>query len=466
MVPVDLRIPADHKGIVISGPNTGGKTVALKTLGLLSLMAQAGLLIPARAGSKVAVFLSVFADIGDEQSIETSLSTFSAHIANLSEIVRSLVEPALVILDEPGAGTDPAEGAALAIGLINHLAARQCVVAVATHSTAVKLNAYSRSDFEVAAVDFDPERLVPLYRLKPHTIGQSYGLVVARRLGLPEEIIKSAQAAMGESTLELETAIERLEQQRAILEGELARARERSAELAERLRQAAAAEEHARERIERERKRLRDEVTAVMTDFRREGDELLKEIRSGAKTRRDLGQFQARIAERLEQAAPIPTDEQSDFDTMPLKVGDQVELGGIRGELVVMEPGKAVVSRGGLRIEVSPERLRRAKAASIASDARERRATPSVTVSSGATEREEVNLIGMRTTEALRKLEEFLDQAYLTNRKEVRIIHGIGSGALRKAVLEYLATSPYSSNYHEAEPHHGGAGATVVQLNL
>ncbi len=466
VVPVDLRIPADHKGIVISGPNTGGKTVALKTLGLLSLMAQAGLLIPARAGSKVAVFRSVFADIGDEQSIETSLSTFSAHIANLSEIVRSLVEPALVILDEPGAGTDPAEGAALAIGLINHLAARQCVVAVATHSTAVKLNAYSRSDFEVAAVDFDPERLVPLYRLKPHTIGQSYGLVVARRLGLPEEIIKSAQAAMGESTLELETAIERLEQQRAILEGELARARERSAELAERLRQAAAAEEHARERIDRERKRLRDEVTAVMTDFRREGDELLKEIRSGAKTRRDLGQFQARIAERLEQAAPIPTDEQSDFDTMPLKVGDQVELGGIRGELVVMEPGKAVVSRGGLRIEVSPERLRRAKAAAIASDARERRATPSVTVSSGATEREEVNLIGMRTTEALRKLEEFLDQAYLTNRKEVRIIHGIGSGALRKAVLEYLATSPYSSNYHEAEPHHGGAGATVVQLNL
>jgi DNA mismatch repair protein MutS2 len=147
-------------------------------------------------------------------------------------------------------------------------------------------------------------------------------------------------------------------------------------------------------------------------------------------------------------------------------VGDQVELGGIRGELVVMEPGKAVVSRGGLRIEVSPERLRRAKAESVAADARERRAIPSVTVSSGASEREELNLIGMRTTEALRKLEEFLDQAYLTNRKEVRIIHGIGSGALRKAVLDYLKTSPYSSEYHEAEPHHGGAGATIVQLNL
>ena len=176
---------------MISGPNTGGKTVALKTIGLLALMAQAGLLIPARAGQHAStVFRSMFADIGDEQSIEASLSSFSAHIANLSEIVGSLVEPALVILDEPGAGTDPAEGAALAIGLMNHLGARRCLVAIATHSTAVKLHAYSRAGFEAAAVDFDPEHLAPLYRLKPHTIGQSYGLAVARRLGLPEEIIK------------------------------------------------------------------------------------------------------------------------------------------------------------------------------------------------------------------------------------------------------------------------------------
>jgi len=312
----------------------------------------------------------------------------------------------------------------------------------------------------------DRERLTPLYRLKPHTIGQSYGLVVARRLGLPEEIIQGAQAAMGESTVELETAIARLEQQRASLEQETIRARERSAELAERQRDAVAAEERARERFERERGRLRDEMTGLMSDFRRQGDELLKEIRSGTKSRRELSQFQSSMVERLEHAAPVSREEEPDSDQAPLKVGDQVELGGIRGELVVMEPGKAVVSRGGLRIEVSPERLRRAKAESVAADARERRAIPSVTVSSEASEREEVNLIGMRTTEALHKLEAFLDQAYLTNRKEVRIIHGIGSGALRKAVLEYLATSPYSSTYHEAEPHHGGAGATVVQLNL
>lgn len=462
VVAIDVRIGAERKGIVITGPNTGGKTVALKTIGLLSLMAQTGLLIPARTGSKVMVFRSVFADIGDEQSIETSLSTFSAHIANLSEILRSLAEPALVILDEPGAGTDPAEGAALAIGLMNHLAERRCLVAVATHSTAVKLNAYSRADFEVAAVDFDPEHLTPLYRLKPHTIGQSYGLAVARRLGLPAEIISAAEGAMGEGTLELERAIERLEAERAALATETARAREREAELAARASEAEAAVQRARERAERERNRLRDDVRDLIADLRREGDDLLREIRSGAKSRRDLSGFITRAAERLEQAAPGEVAEEQNGDQQ-LKVGDQVELGGIRGELIVLEPGRAVVGRGGLRIEVSPERLRHAKPEPSAM--REHKRTPAVTVTSGASERDELNLIGMRTTDALRKLEEFLDQAYLTNQREVRVIHGIGSGALRKAVLEYLGTSPYCSSYHEADPHQGGAGATIVELN-
>ncbi len=236
--------------------------------------------------------------------------------------------------------------------------------------------------------------------------------------------------------------------------------------MAERQREAVAAEERARERFERERTRLREEVTSLMSEVRREGDELLKEIRSGAKIAARPRTISGAHRRKAGTGGADRTRGRPESDQAPLKVGDKVELGGIRGELVVMEPGKAVVSRGGLRIEVSPERLRRAKAESIAADARERRATPSVTVSSTASEREELNLIGMRTTEALRKLEEFLDQAYLTNRKEVRIIHGIGSGALRKAVLEYLATSPYSSTYHEAEPHHGGAGATVVELNL
>jgi DNA mismatch repair protein MutS2 len=468
VVPIDVSIPRERKGIVISGPNTGGKTVALKTIGLLSLMAQSGLLIPAGAESRIAVFGGIFADIGDEQSIETSLSTFSAHIANLSEIVRSLAEPALVILDEPGAGTDPAEGAALALGLMNHLAARRCLTAVATHSTPVKLYAYSRSDFEVAAVDFDPERLTPLYRLKPRTIGQSYGLALARRLGLPDEIIAEAEAAMGQDAAEVERALARLEAEREKLADEVARVREHEARLAQKQRETADALARTRERTENERTEMRQAVKDMIASLRREGDELLHEIKSQRRSRRELSAFLAEAGERLERLVPAPAPEagKEGEEQPPLQVGDAVELGGIHGELLILEPGRAVVGSGSLRIEVAPERLRRLRhepGSSPRSVERERK--PAVTVSAGADRGEEVNLIGMRVGDALRKLEEFLDQAYLTNRSEVRIVHGIGSGALKKAVLEYLGSSPYCAGWREAEPHHGGAGATIVQLS-
>jgi DNA mismatch repair protein MutS2 len=465
VVPIDLVIPAERRGIVISGPNTGGKTVALKTLGLLSLMAQAGLLIPAREGSRTAIFKSVFADIGDEQSIETSLSTFSAHVANLSELLRSLAEPALVILDEPGAGTDPAEGAALAIGIMKYLAARKCTVAVATHSTAVKLHAYSGHDYDVAAVDFDPERLIPLYRLKPGTIGQSYGLAVAERLGLPSEVIDAARAAMGENTLEMERALKRLEAERARLEAEAAKLREREHEFRRREHEALEAAEKARERAAAERARLREEVRALIADLKREGEDLLREIKTHAKSRRDLGRFLEGAAQRLEQVAPA-LDALEEAEQAPLKVGDQVEFGGIRGELLVLEPARAVIRRGGLRIEVAPERLRSARRVSGSAPRGKPQPMPTVTVSAAAEEREQLNLIGMRTSEALGKLEEFLDQAYLANRQEVTIIHGIGSGALKKAIQEYLASSPYCAEFRDAEPRRGGAGATIVKLNL
>jgi DNA mismatch repair protein MutS2 len=464
VVPIDVRIAAGQRGIVISGPNTGGKTVALKTLGLLSLMAQAGILVPARAGSRAIVFRSIFADIGDEQSIEANLSSFSGHIANLTEIVHALSEPALVILDEPGAGTDPAEGAALAIGLMTYLAARRCLVAIATHSTAVKLHAYSQAGFEAAAVDFDEERLAPLYRLKPHTIGQSYGLRVARRLGLPEPIIAAAETAMGAGSAELEQALTRLEEERTRLRAEAERLREHQESLAAAERTAREATESAREKADLERRRLRSETTAIIEELRREGSDILQELKAQSKSRADLGRFVARATERIASAAPLsePAAPAHPEDTTPLKPGDQVELGEIRGELLVMEPGRAVIARGGLKIEVAPERLRRAsRPARAAAPTR----MPTVTISSNATAHTELNLIGMRTSDALRKLEEYLDQAFLTNQHEVRVIHGIGSGALRKAIQEYLGTSPYCASFRQADPHHGGAGATIVELN-
>jgi DNA mismatch repair protein MutS2 len=464
VIPIDVKIGAGQRGIVISGPNTGGKTVALKTVGLLSLMAQAGMLIPALAGSKATVFRSVFADIGDEQSIESNLSSFSGHIANLSEIVRSLVEPALVILDEPGAGTDPAEGAALAIGLMNHLGTRRCMLAIATHSTAVKLHAYSQAGFEAAAVDFDAEHLAPLYRLKPHTIGQSYGLAVARRLGLPEEIIRAAEQSMGAGTIELTDALKRLDAERARLNAQADKFREREESLARVEQELIQDGEKTRERADLERKRLRAEVADLIEELRRDGAALMDELKTRTKSRTDLKGFITKASAKLEALAPAATEAGPESDA-PLKVGDSVEVGDIRGELIVLEAGRAVISRGGLRIEVAPERLRRSSATTPEiRPAQAKAATVTFSVEGG--ERDELNLIGMRTTDALRKLEDFLDNAFLTNRAEVRIVHGIGSGALRKAVAEYLGTSPYCASFRGAEPHHGGASATIVQMNL
>jgi DNA mismatch repair protein MutS2 len=458
VVPIDVTIAPGQRGIVISGPNTGGKTVALKTVGLFALMTQAGLLIPAQEGSKIKIFRSVFADIGDAQSIEASLSSFAAHITNLSEIIQSLREPALVILDEPGGGTDPVEGAALAIGLMDYLGDRDCLVAVATHSTAVKLHAYSRAGFEAAAVDFDPERLAPLYRLKPHTIGQSYGLAVARRLGLPPAIVAAAEAALPTGTAELAEALRRLEEERERLHTHTERLRERERALAERERETAAAAERARVRAEAERDHMRGEGAHAIAELRREGSAVLAELRAGAKGRREFGQTLADAAARIERAVPRSEEHAGRAADAPLKVGDQVELGEIRGELIALDQDRAVVGRGGLRIEVSADRLRRARAATAAVR------QPRVTVTAAANDRDELNLVGMRTGEALRKLEEFLDQAYLTNRAEVRVIHGIGSGALKKAVHDYLTSSPYCASFRQAEPHHGGAGATIVML--
>lgn len=455
VVPIDLRIGAGQHGLVISGPNTGGKTVALKTLGLLALMAQAGILIPVAAGARLKIFRSIFADIGDEQSIAASLSSFAAHIVNMTEIVKSLDEPALVILDEPGAGTDPGEGAALAIAIMDYLAAHDCVVAVATHSTAVKLHAYSQTGFDAAAVDFDPERLAPLYRLKPHTIGQSYGLAVARRLGLPAEIVSAAETVLPAGSTELAEALERLEQERAGLKEQTARLSEQERALGERERETVRAAERERARFDTERVELRESGARLIEDLRREGAEVIAELRTQNKTRHDLSRVIATASAKLNASAPV--EGRAAAESEPLRAGDQVELGSLRGELLAIEPGKAVFGRGGLRIEVAPERLRRV-ASSVSTPA------PTIAISSARDGGGEINLIGERTGEALRKLEDFLDQAYLANQPEVRVIHGIGSGALKKAIHDYLTTSPYAAEFRQAEPHQGGAGATIVKI--
>ncbi|MGC1341157.1 MAG: Smr/MutS family protein, partial [Candidatus Binataceae bacterium] len=258
-----------------------------------------------------------------------------------------------------------------------------------------------------------------------------------------------------------------LEAERTRIREDAARAHSHQQELERELRDARARAERDREKAELERARGRAAVNEMIENLRREGSELMRELKQRSKSRTDLGKFVTEAAARLETVAPPPESDRPAPDHEPLRPGDQVELGEIRAELMSIDTERAVIVRGGLKIEVSPERLRRAREKAVQPyEAVRKEPRHAVTFTTDAGEHAELNLIGMRSGDALRKLEEFLDQAFLTNRAEVRIVHGIGSGALRKAIQEYLGTSPYCASFTPADPHHGGAGATIVQMNL
>jgi DNA mismatch repair protein MutS2 len=314
VTPIDLLLPADRDTLVLTGPNTGGKTVALKTLGLCALMAQAGLLIPAAEGAHLPCFAAVFADVGDEQSIERNLSTFSAHVANLSEIAAGGVRGALVLFDEPGVGTDPEEGAALAVGLIHYFRGRGARVALTTHYTPVKLGALDDPRCRVAAVDFDLDTLTPRYRLVYDSIGRSLALPIARRLGLPEAILATAESAQPEHARVLATALERLERTRRELEERLAEASAHAAAMAAR---DAESERLGAELRERRRTAWRDELRdarAFVRTLKEEGRAQLEGLRGLAAERASFARFtreqEAAIAAREAplSARPAPVE--------------------------------------------------------------------------------------------------------------------------------------------------------------
>lgn len=459
VVPIDLLMPRGKRVMVITGPNTGGKTVALKTFGVLALMAQSGMLLPAAEGSCLPCFGGIFADVGDAQSIERSLSTFSAHIANLNEILSSRQEPVLVLLDEPGVGTDPEEGAALGIGLIRILAQRGARVVVSTHYAQIKTFALGSDTCISAAVDFDIETLAARYRLVYHSVGESLALPIARRLGLPEPVLQAAQAARSEQALAFAAAMARLETTRRDYESRLGEASERA-------RAAALAEEEANLLVRelREKKRQRwaqelDSARAFVRGVREQGRQLLATIESGGASRRELQRW-TREQEQAVAKHEIAEIAETPVSSAPPQIGDEVEMidSSIRGTLLAVEDERAWIQRGSLRFEVPASGLRR-----IAT------ATPKPIAVQVAAPREdqahEISLLGLRVKEALERLESFLDQAVRAGHGSVRIIHGIGSGALRRAVTEYLSGSHYCSSCRPGEASEGGAGVTIAELN-
>jgi DNA mismatch repair protein MutS2 len=461
VVPVDIRVRTGQRGLAITGPNAGGKTVALKTLGLCALMAQAGLFLPVAEGSRLPVFAEVLADIGDEQSIERDLSTFTGHAENLAAIAAGAGPASLVLLDEPGAGTDPVEGAALAVGVLTDLLERGPLLVFTTHFPQVKTFALAEPALEVAAFDVDPATGAPRYRLDYHSVGQSLALPIARRHGVPARALATAERLLAGESHDVARAVERLEASRRDLEAARDAAQAEAARLA-----AAHAETEMLNADLRTRRRARwsedlETSRRFLRELQAEGQAVLAELRrkpEPAALRGFVADAAERIAARAAEMAPIEAAPAG----RPPRVGDTVEVvgRGIRGEVLELGPERARIARGGLKFEVPSAQLR---VVDGPQPGRERVAVQ-VDRPDADSEPGEINLVGQRAREAVSVLGAFLDRAVRAGRSEIRVVHGIGTGALRRAVQDFLASSPYCVKFREADPQAGGSGVTIAEL--
>ena len=473
VVPIDVHLGDDYFILVITGPNTGGKTVTLKTVGLLTLMAQAGLHIPADEGSRLSLFEHVFADIGDEQSIEQSLSTFSSHLSNITRILDAADERSLVLLDELGAGTDPEEGSALARALLSHLLERRITTLATTHYSELKIYAHSTPGIRNASVEFDIETLAPTYELSIGLPGRSNALAIARRLGLNPSIVAAAEALVSPTSLQADTLLAEIKQARDEAQAALADAQRRrrasqalEAELQQRLSQI---EGERRQVINEARTIAQAELEAVREEIAQLKRRLALVGTGGTTHDRFLAEAEAELARRAEQARPLegssvparqPTEEGG------LQAGDTVWIPSLQstGRVIEMLPGgeMAEVQVGSFRTRLSTARLElRERAAPVPAAAT---AGPTIARALAPSPGIEIDLRGQTVEEMLPRLERYLDDAYLAGLPWVRIIHGKGAGTLRRAVREWLAQHPLAAQTRSGEYNEGGDGVTIVKL--
>ncbi|MDI6807967.1 MAG: endonuclease MutS2 [Candidatus Eisenbacteria bacterium] len=461
VVPLDLELGDGKSILLISGPNAGGKTVALKTIGLLSAMSMSGLPIPAGDGSELPFFSDILADIGDEQSIEASLSTFSSHLKQITEIVERADSSTLVLLDEIGLGTDPSEGGAIAMAVLEHLASRKSFVIATTHLGELKLFASAVKEIENACMEFDSATEEPQFRLKAGIPGQSRAIATARRLGLRKAIVDRAYELLGKEKVKLETVLEELDSLSSGLEREKDSARKEREE-AESLRKTyeekiALSESEART----VKRKAREEARAMLSETRR----VLEEARRLAK-KNDLGLAETektkRSLEERERELEEPLFLQENRkEPVNLKPGTNVRVLGIDWEgTIVGSPdshGRVSIEKDGIRIKVPVDALR-----TIGTD--DGRARPHVTVtkSEDRTSSGTVDVRGMRVDEAMSEVDRALDTALLQGKDEIRIIHGIGKGILKKTISDMLKSHPSVKEIRDAEIRDGGKGVTIV----
>ncbi len=486
-VPVDIVLRPPDRALIVTGPNTGGKTVALKTAGLLTLMAQAGLHVPAAAGSVIPVFRSVFADIGDEQSIAANLSTFSGHLSNIVAMDRRLALPGLILLDEVGAGTDPAEGGALGCAVVEHFRERGAHVIATTHDDVLKSYGATTSGVACAAFGFDPDTFAPTYRLIYGSAGRSLALEIAGRLGLAPEIIAAAahrrsarEAQLAEHLARIDTDRRRLDQLREEL-GE----RERSlttqtAGLARRERELEEREQAGRKRFEQslgERLRTaRDEVDGIVGGLRERIASLEREAagridnRERALSTGDSGALRAEaqtaldsVVRRLEVPAPAPAPSPA-APPLDVEVGAWVTVAtlGVDGAVQSIHGQDADVEVNGKRLRVPLTALRAASGRRTAP--RRPRSQVAIHVEEPVGALEELNVIGCRVDEALSRVEKHLDHALMSETRTVRFVHGHGTGQLRRSITRLLDTHPGVRRVSAAAPEDGGGAVTIAEL--
>jgi DNA mismatch repair protein MutS2 len=472
VVPIDVELDEATWVLVVTGPNTGGKTVSLKTIGLLVLMAQCGLQVPAE-DAKLTVFEGVYADIGDEQSIEQSLSTFSSHMTNTIQILRECDARTLVLLDELGAGTDPAEGSALARAILTHLVNRHVTTIVTTHHPELKVYSVETSGVRNASVEFDLATLRPTYRLIIGLPGRSNALAIATRLGLDMEIIENARTMVTTENLVADDMLDEIQRTREdIRKNQLAitalreEIEEQRAELQARL-----------DKIEDERRDIiasaRRQAEGEIQDFQREVKRLRNDLRGAALPLDNLRALQdaaANLSNEVKQPVPNEVENVADVEEWKPRLGENVWLPKLNAEgaIVELEKEEAVIQVGTLKVRAHltelSHRTRSEKRAIKRGHKREYEKSPDPIAPRGQSPGFELDLRGERVDEALKRLETYIDAAYMSGLPFARIIHGKGTGALRKAVQERVGSHPLISKVTRAEAKEGGEGVTIIHM--
>jgi DNA mismatch repair protein MutS2 len=478
-VPVTVKIIPPATCLLITGPNTGGKTVALKTAGLLALMAQAGLRIPASDGSRLPVFRTVFADIGDEQSIDASLSTFSAHITNLAAMDRSLQTPALVLLDEIGSGTDPIEGGALGVAVVDHFRQRGATVVATSHYDALKTYASTTAGVATAAFGFDPDTFAPTYQLLYGSPGRSLALEIAARLGLNASVVAAARQNLSAREAQLAEHLAKIDKDMRALEHEqrlVAHERDAIGATEARMRER---EEALRQREETFRRRLNEELEAELRQARRAIDGVITDLKTKTHA---AAQEAARQPITTGDTGAMRADARNAVDTIVRQfadpaegpaavepaghapsIGDRVLVGGLGLEGVVtsLHDGTADLDVRGKRIRAAVRDLRVVGGgAAVAAS----RVTVHVELQPRNSAQSDLNVVGCSVDEAIARAERFLDESLLADQRTVRVIHGYGTGQLKRALAGFLQQHPLVARFDAAPPDQGGGGVTVVEL--